>query len=181
MHAFGECALLDTTMNDSNKNIIILIAAVGIFTLTGAVLVSQASLQASTAVIAGILLCIICFVNTELALYVLIIAMLLGPQIAVGGGGAELEASRGRGLTLRVDDFLILIIGASWFAKSAIKKEIGLFLKTPLNKPIAWYFVACLIATMFGYMMDRVKPASGFFFILSILNITSCISWPSII
>jgi len=82
------------------------------------------------------------------------------------GGGAETVAIRGRALTLRVDDLLLIVIGASWFAKTAINKELGLFLKTPLNRPIAYYFIACLVSTILGVMMDRVKPTLGFFFIL---------------
>ncbi|MBP9021473.1 MAG: O-antigen ligase family protein, partial [Syntrophobacterales bacterium] len=43
---------------------------------------------------------------------------------------------------------------------------LGLFLKTPLNRPIAYYFIACVVSTMVGAMVGRVKPALGFFFVL---------------
>ncbi len=39
-------------------------------------------------------------------------------------------------------------------------------MRTPLNRPIASYFVICLIATRFGFMMGRVKRLTGFFFVL---------------
>ena len=48
--------------------------------------------------------------------------MLLSPEIIVGETGG---ASLGRGLTLRFEDFLIVIIGFSWFTKNAIYKELG--------------------------------------------------------
>ena len=68
----------------------------------------------------GIIVATISFLNAELALYILIISMLLGPQFVVGG--AELVPGRGRaGITLRFDDFLIVIIGLSWFFKTAIQ------------------------------------------------------------
>ena len=57
--------------------------------------------------------------------------MLLSPEISVGQTEG---ASLGRGLTLRFEDFLLVIIGLSWFAKNAVYKELGLFLRTPLKR-----------------------------------------------
>ena len=101
--------------------------------------------------------------SPEIALYVLIVSMLLSPEFVVGGIAGK--AALGRGITLRFDDILLVIIGFSWFLKTAIKKELGLFLKTPLNRPTAYYLVVCLVATLFGFMMGRVKGLTGFFFV----------------
>ncbi|OQW97987.1 MAG: hypothetical protein BWK74_05590 [Desulfobacteraceae bacterium A6] len=57
-------------------------------------------------------------------------------------------------------------IGFSWFLSTAVNKERGLFLKTPLNRYITCYFFVCLVATLFGYMMGRVKGIAGIFFVL---------------
>jgi O-antigen ligase len=103
------------------------------------------------------------FLNTEVGIYILIFSMLLSPEIGMGATGG---ATLGRGVTLRLDDFLLVIIGFSWFAKTAVHKDLGLFLKTPLNRPIFYYMVACLVATGIGVMTDRVDPKSGFFFVL---------------
>ncbi len=65
-----------------------------------------------------------------------------------------------------MDDFLLVIIGFSWFLSTAINKERGLFLKTPLNRYIAYYFLACLVSTLIGYMMQRVKGIAGILFVL---------------
>jgi len=89
--------------------------------------------------------------------------MLLGPQFVAGGAQPEFEAVRGRPLTLRLDDFLLLAVGLGWFTRAAIDKELGLFLKTPLNRPIAYYFIACVVSTMVGTMMGRVKRRRAFF------------------
>ena len=104
------------------------------------------------------------FLNTEVGLYILIFSMLLSPEIGVGqlGGGAV----AGRGVTLRLDDFLLVIIGFSWFAKTAVRKELGLFLKTELNRPIFLYMIACLVPTGIGILAGRVDPKAGFFFVL---------------
>jgi O-antigen ligase len=112
---------------------------------------------------AGIIFFIICIASTEIALYILIFSMLLSPEIIVG---ATEGASLGRGVTLRVDDFVILIIGFSWLAKMAINKQLGLFLKTPLNKPIGYYIIICLASTLLGSIFADVRLKTGFFFVL---------------
>jgi len=119
-------------------------------------------------VMGGIAIFIISFVSAEAALYILIFSMLLGPEFIVGqiGGEAAVE----RGVTLRLDDFLLVLIGFSWFAKSAIYKELGLFLKTPLNKPIFYYIAAMVLSTAFGIMFGRVQIKTGFFFVLKYIE-----------
>jgi O-antigen ligase len=105
----------------------------------------------------------IAFVNIELGLYILIFSMLLSPEILVGQTEG---AALGRGVTLRLEDFLLVVIGFGWFAKNAVYKELGLFLKTPLNRPILFYLLACIISTGFGVMAGRTTPKTGFFFVL---------------
>ncbi len=144
--------------------IILPFIAVIVITLVGGMFLTKVSVGIAFAAVGAIILALICFMNPELGLYILICAMLLGPQF--GTGGAAGEGVRGRGMTLRLDDFLLLIIGFSWFLSTAINKERGLFLKTPLNRYIAFYFIACLLAPLIGYMMGRVKGTAGFFFVL---------------
>jgi len=81
-------------------------------------------------------------------------------------GGASLE----RGVTLRLEDFLLAVIGLSWFARNAVKKELGLFLKTPLNKAILFYVLACVLSTGFGIMAGRVEMKTGCLFVLKYIE-----------
>ena len=111
----------------------------------------------------GIAVFIVCLASTEVALYILIFSMLLSPEFIVG---TTEGATLGRGVTLRVDDFVILLIGLSWLAKMAINKELGLFLRTPLNKPLAYYIIACLVSTLLGSLFLKVELKTGFFFVL---------------
>jgi O-antigen ligase len=107
------------------------------------------------------------FINIEWGLYILIFSMLLSPEIIVGQteGG-----SSGRGVTLRFEDFLLTVIGLSWFAKNAVHKELGLFLKTPLNKAILFYVLACIVSTGFGIIAGRVDAKTGTFFVLKYIE-----------
>ncbi len=115
------------------------------------------------ALVGGMVIFIISFVSTEMALYILIFSMLLSPEYIIG---TTEGASMGRGVSLRLDDFLLVIIGFSWLAKMAINKELGLFLRTPLNKPIAFYILVCLTSTLLGALFGRVDLKTGLLFVL---------------
>ena len=104
------------------------------------------------------------FVWPEAGLYVLIFSMLLSPEIIAGDIGGK--GTLGRGLTLRLEDFLLVFIGLSWFARTAIDKSTGLFRKTPLNQPIAAYIIVCFVATLWGKITGGVVGMAGFFFVL---------------
>jgi O-antigen ligase len=93
--------------------------------------------------------------------------MLLSPEIMTGETGA---GSLGRGVTLRLEDFLLVVIGFSWLARNAIDKELGLFLKTPLNKAILFYVLACVLSTGFGIMAGRVELKTGSMFVLKYIE-----------
>jgi O-antigen ligase len=110
------------------------------------------------------------FLKTELALYFLIVSMLLSPEIILGavGGGESLEARRS--LIIRLDDLFIVIIGLSWLARTAVYKELGLFLKTPLNRPILYYILVCFFATTLGVLFGRVNGRMGFFYVLKYIE-----------
>jgi O-antigen ligase len=45
-------------------------------------------------------------------------------------------------------------------------KDLGLFLKTPLNRPIFLYMVVCALSTTLGVMAGRVEPKTGFLYVL---------------
>jgi O-antigen ligase len=93
--------------------------------------------------------------------------MLLSPEITIGETtGSSLE----RGVTLRFEDFLLVVIGLSWFAKTAVHKELGLFLKTPLNKPIFFYVLACMISTAIGVNFGGVGAKTSSLFIIKYIE-----------
>jgi O-antigen ligase len=107
------------------------------------------------------------FINIEWGLYILIFSMLLSPEIMTGETGG---ASLGRGVTLRLEDFLLAVIGLSWLARNAVKKDLGLFLKTPLNKAILFYVLACVLSTGFGIMTGQVEMKTGCLFVLKYIE-----------
>ncbi len=138
---------------------------IAVLTLAGVIFVMKVPTVIAFTVLTTIGIALLSIVRTELALYILVISMLLGPQFIVGD--ATVLPGRGRaGITLRLDDFLIVVIGLCWFLKTAIRKELGLFLRTPLNKPIALYFLICLFSTLLASLMGRGRGYTGLFFVL---------------
>ena len=114
---------------------------------------------------AALVLFVLAFARTEFGLYVVVFSMLLSPEITAGGNLAER-----REVTLRTEDFVLLVIGFSWFAKTAVNKELGLVAKTPLNRPIIAYVAVNIIATLLGYLMGSVRTAAGYFYILKYIE-----------
>ena len=143
---------------------IFLVLAIVIVTCLVGFFVTKASPSTSLLIVTIFVLVVVSFMSSDIVLYLLIASMLLSPEFLVGGlqGSGTAE----RGVTLRLDDFLLMIIGLVWFAKTAIRKELGLFLKTPLNRPIAYYISACVISTLIGFAMGRVDLKTGAFFVL---------------
>jgi len=103
------------------------------------------------------------FLSTPLSLYILVFSMLLSPEVMVGGLAGK-GATAGRGMTLRFDDFLLVVFGLVWVAKMAIHKDRPPLLRTPLNWPIMLYTAVSLLATLMGVLEGHVKPLNGFFY-----------------
>ncbi len=114
----------------------------------------------------GMLVLLVAFLFPLTGLYLIVVSMLLGPEVAAGdqslGGGAQFA----RGMTLRLDDFLMMLVGCAWLAKIALVRHTGQYLQTPLNSAIAYYLGASIVATLIGVLLGRVRPFAGFFFLL---------------
>ena len=154
---------MNNSSGQSTLQLVIPLLIILLVTFSLAFFMPAMSAGRTIAVAGGIILFMVSFTSSQAALYILIFSMLLGPEIIVGKTAG---AALGRGITLRLDDFILLIIGFGWLARMAIKKELGLFLKTPLNKPIAFYIVATLISTLIGALMGRVDLKTGLLFVL---------------
>lgn len=119
--------------------------------------------KTALAVAVGLVIFVISFLSTEIALYFLIFSMLLSPEIVVAHTPA-------REVTVRSEDFILLIVIFAWFAKTAVFKELALFKKTPLNRPILFYSLICIISTLIGIYTGRVKISSGILFTLKYIQ-----------
>lgn len=101
---------------------------------------------------------IICFVWPPISLYLLIFSMLLSPEFGDRG-------TQGGGVTIRLDDLILVLVSFSWLAKSSLNKDLGLFPKTPLNRGITAYVMICLFSTVLGGLFGKINLV-GFMFVL---------------
>jgi len=136
------------------------VAVVGSFTVAQGL--TNVSFNYTMGAVAALILFALAFVRTDFGIYVVIFSMLLSPQFGNKGAGV----GAGRGVTLRTEDFVLMVIGLSWLAKTAVNKELNLVARTPLNWPILTYVAANLGATLLGNMMGSVTSMSGYFYVL---------------
>lgn len=118
------------------------------------------SLDTLTAIgaVAGIGVFITSFVSTQAGLYIIVFSMLLSPEIGVGSLGGGSEALARRGVTIRAEDLLLIVLGFAWVVRAALYKQ-SLSRDSPLNRPILYYVAMCLFATIAGLMAGSVYPA----------------------
>ncbi len=136
-----------------------------------ALIASTAEVLTITALAAGIGLLLVVLWSAEATFYVLVFSMLLSPEFIVGGlAGAS--ATSVRGITLRLDDYIIVIIAFAWLIRLAVYKEASVFRRTPLNGPIVAYLGFSELVTIFGAMMGRVNLTTGSFFVLKYVEYT---------
>jgi hypothetical protein len=136
------------------------VAAVGAFLVAQGL--TSVSYTYTMGAVAALILFALAFVRTDWGIYIVVFSMLLSPQFGSKGSGV----GAGRGVTLRTEDFVLLVIGMSWLAKTAVNKELNLIARTPLNWPILAYVAANLVATMLGYLTGSITSWSGYFYVL---------------
>ena len=111
--------------------------------------------------IAALALFSVVFIRTEFGLYFVIFSMLLSPEFSMSGGLAERREA-----SIRVEDILLGVIGIAWLAKTAVNKEVGLVVKTSLNRPIVVYIGSQLVATLIGMVAGTVRTATGLLYVI---------------
>ncbi|MDQ6954432.1 MAG: O-antigen ligase family protein [Mariprofundaceae bacterium] len=126
-------------------------------------------------ILGGLMMVLVAFTSVELTLYFLILSTLLSPELTFGASSNAQLASgavgttESRGVTLRLDDMLLTLVCVTWVFRVAILKDIGMVRRTPINQPIAWYWLTALFATLIGVFAGRVG-AYGFFFVIKYLE-----------
>jgi O-antigen ligase len=154
-----------TVQRPTNLSIYVVLGLMIFFLVFLAFLVSGGMQLKMVILILGVITTAICFFNTEMALYLIIFAMLFSPEFSLGGGLAEQ-----RNLVLRVEDIIIIVTFFSWVLKTALYKGVGLIIKTPLNRPIKIYIFVSFLATLLGALIGKVNLASGLLYVFKYME-----------
>jgi len=151
---------------------VLLTLVMTILLLFAAYTIAPPSMRPALMGIGGLAVILVAFTSVELTLYLLILSTLLSPELQFGGqtNASEIvSTTASRGVTLRVDDLLLTIICLTWLFRMALNKDLGAVRQTPINQPIAWYWLVTALATIAGFYAGRVGPY-GFFFVLKYLE-----------
>ena len=111
-------------------------------------------------IIVAISVFVVTLLNTDAAIVLLILAMLLSPEIPFG-------QVADRAVVVRFDDVLLGVIFFTWLAKLAINKQLGVLRPSPLNVPLGLFVLSCLVSTGLGLLNDTMEtPMSSLFYVL---------------
>lgn len=149
------------------------IALVLVLTVGGGLIVARTTAGLSLGAALLLIVLLASFLNTEIALHIILLSMLLSPEIVVGGvGGIALGKPEVKAdvLVLRMEDLVLVAVALAWFGRTALFKELGLIRKTPLNRAILGYIVSLVLATLLGVFLGNVRPVRGFFFTLKYIE-----------
>jgi len=135
-----------------------------------ALVASSAQFTTIGIVAAVVVLLLVVLWSAEATFYVLIFSMLLSPEFIVGGLSGPSQAIATRGITLRLDDYIIFIISLAWLIRLAVYKEASLLRRTPLNGPIFAYLGFSALVTLWGAMLGNLSLMTGTFFVLKYLE-----------
>lgn len=100
------------------------------------------------------------FSSPKLSLLLLLFSMLFSPEIGFGA------LTRSRGVVVRYDDILLVIIFLAWLAKSAVLKGKAFVTDTPVQTPIIVYTSLCVLSTVFGILRGDIRYEVAVFYIL---------------
>ena len=109
-------------------------------------------------IVVSFFLFILAFMHSDWSMGVLIVAMLLSPELNLGG------FSKQQDVTIRIEDLLIVVFMFGWLARTAVSKGLTFIRRLPLNRFILFYCLVFTIATLKGMITQDVTPVKGLFF-----------------
>lgn len=116
--------------------------------------------------IVGTIVVLFTLIDVEFGIYCLVAGMLLSPEIELSF--VQLPS---RAVVIRIDDIMILLVGAAWFAQTAVRGKLDLLVRTPLNRPIMLFTFFTILSTVRGSFTGAVgHPLTAFFFVLKFVE-----------
>lgn len=131
--------------------------AFAVVLIAGASYVSVPTLALALIAVALVLLC---FQNTFIAAFLLLVSMLFSPEITVGSG-----------VRLRGEDLLVPVLAAALLVRVSTRR-FGVRLRTsPLDGAIVLLLIVNVISSVRGYAVGTVSPLSSLLWNLKILEL----------
>lgn len=112
---------------------------------------------------AALFLSVICLFFMEFAAAALIVMMIFSPEIVLAHVPKH-------DIVIRFDDILIVVLCMSWTLKTVMNRKLKFVKYTPLNLPIAIFFMVSVFSTLNGIANGYVKGTESVFFLLKYLE-----------
>jgi len=81
-------------------------------------------------------------------------------------GAVANVVGRQREISLRPEDFFLILIVLGWLAERAIRRQNPSIISTPINLPIVVLSIVMIFATLLGIMAGTTSTGAGFFYTL---------------
>lgn len=140
-----------------------LIGCIWIGRLIGSASPSVAIIFASMAVV------ILTMYSPKAGLGLIVFAMLLSPEIQLGGFSAATSGGA-RAIVVRFDDLLIIVVFMTWLGRTALVKGLAVFQPTPVHLPIFLYTSCCVVATILSVLRGEISWIKSSFYVLKYIE-----------
>jgi len=115
-------------------------------------------------IIIFILLGFVVFIKPTLGLGIILLSTLFLPEVQLGGVMTSVGGARE--ISLRSEDFFLILVALGWLAERTIRRQPPSILSTPVNLPIIVLSIVLIFSTLLGIMAGTTSTGAGFFYTL---------------
>ncbi|MEK7309532.1 MAG: O-antigen ligase family protein [Planctomycetota bacterium] len=116
-------------------------------------------------IVAGILVGFLIFIRPALGLGIILLSALFLPEIEFGSVGVS-RGIQAREISVRPEDFFIMLVGIGWFVEAAIRGRMPSIIHNPLNIPILVLTLVMISATILGIAQGTTTFGAGILYTL---------------
>jgi O-antigen ligase len=142
---------------------IIIVSVLLVVVLMIGQIIPSVSFDISLSITVGLVLGFLTFLKPEIGMIFLLISSLFFQEIVVGNISTAVDQS-GRGLGIRPDDILLILIMIGWFARLVLRRELISIPRTPLNRPILLLILSIVFSTIIGCFWNGLPLSTGLFY-----------------
>jgi len=118
----------------------------------------------ATGIVFAFALFIVSFIDIRAGFVIIILSTLLSPEIRI-------PTTYFREISLRLEDFLLIVVFFAWLGRLAIKQEYRNIRFTPIDLPVFLIIVVNIISTVRGVLLGEVTSIPmAFFYNLKVLE-----------
>lgn len=115
-------------------------------------------------ILIGFCIALLTFFKPRFGLIVMLFFMLISTDMQLD------QSTEGRGLSIRIEDVILLIVTGGWLLNRAKTRSLSMFKHVPINKPVIFMALAITMASIIGYLQGTLPIRRGILFTLKRLE-----------